>query len=250
MGKIRTDQNYLLIMKKNIHKTILLKLSGEALGGLGQGINVKTLNKTATTINKLQASGLRLAIVMGAGNWWRKRQQGQGMDPKTADYIGITATLMNALALQQALQKLKVKAIVQTFVGSEIELTEPINKKKAQTTLKQGQVVIFAGGTGRPFFTTDTAAAKQAVMIKADLLLKTGPVDGVYDKDPNKYKAAKKFLKLEMKQAIKLGLKVMDQQAFVICQKNKIPILVCKWGSAKRLVGCLKAGRGGTLVRP
>ncbi|MFZ5390894.1 MAG: uridine monophosphate kinase [Patescibacteria group bacterium] len=237
-------------MKKDIHKTILLKLSGEALGAAGQGVNVKILNKTAGLIKELYKQDLRIAIVVGAGNWFRKRQQGLTLEAKSADYMGITATLMNALALRQALIKINVPCLIQTFVGSEIELAEPINKLKAQLALQRNKVVIFAGGTGKPFFTTDTAAARQAAMIKADLLIKSGPVDGVYDKDPSKYKSAKKFFDITMSQALKLGLKVMDREAFVVCRRNKIPILVCKWGSAKRLIDCLATGRGGTLVKP
>ncbi len=236
--------------KSIIQKTILLKLSGEALGALGQGINIKTLNKTAGLIKDLQVSGFKIAIVMGAGNWFRKRQQGRGLEPKSADYMGITATLMNALALRQALNKIKVPCLIQTFVGGEIELAGPINQNKARLALCQNKVVIFAGGTGKPFFTTDTAAARQAVMVKADLLVKVGPANGVYNKDPNKYPSAKKFLEVSMSQVIKLNLKVMDKQAFVICRRNRIPILVCKWGNAKRLIDCLKTGRGGTLVKP
>jgi len=237
-------------MTKLRYQRVLLKLSGEALGAVGQGIDPAKLRQAARLIKQIKGRGLNLGIVMGAGNWWRKRNQGRGFEPKTADYIGITATLLNALALRQALLNLHIKVRLQTFVGSELEYAESINKLKARAALQRGEVVIFAGGTGKPFFTTDTAAAQQAVMIKADILVKLGPVDGVYNKDPQQYQSAHKFSELSIDEAIKLNLKVMDKEAFVICRQNKIPVLVCKWGSDKRLIDCLRARRGGTLVRP
>lgn len=227
---------------------VLLKLSGEALGRSGQGIEIEKLNNVAEEIKALHTEGVELLIVMGAGNWWRKRKQGKGYDPVVADYMGIISTDINALALRDALNKKGVKCEVFSHVGTEVKLINKISRGAIEKSLKARRVVVLAGGTGKPFFTTDTAAAEGAVRNHAEVIIKAGPADGVYSADPTKHKNARKYQILSVKDAIKKDLKVMDKAAFEICQKNKIPILVCKWQKGN----VLKAVKGvelGTLVK-
>ncbi|MFA4819076.1 MAG: uridine monophosphate kinase [Patescibacteria group bacterium] len=231
------------------YKRILLKLSGEAFGNAAHGLSAKKLALVVREIRALSRLGVELGIAIGGGNWWRKRDQAQTFHAVTADYMGMTATVLNALALWQALTKARVPSLVQTAIGSEIPLVEPVNKSRARKALSQGKVVIFAGGTGKPFFTTDTAAAQQASLLGAEVLIKAGPADGVYSANPNKYKNAQKFNRLTIKQALRLNLGVMDRQAFAWCEKNKIPIIVCKWqkGTVAKVVKGLSVG---TRVTP
>ncbi|MBI5733964.1 MAG: uridine monophosphate kinase [Candidatus Kerfeldbacteria bacterium] len=236
-------------MAKLAYKRILLKLSGEALGNTGRGLDYKKLNMAVKEIRALTRLGVELGIAIGGGNWWRKRNQSKNFDAVSADYMGMTATVLNALALRQGLAKVGVFSLVQTTIGSEIPLLKPVNEVKARAALKQGRVVIFAGGTGKPFFTTDTAAAQQASLLGAKVLIKAGPADGVYSANPNKHKNAQKFDNLTIKQALRLNLGVMDRQAFAWCEKNKIPIIVCKWqkGMVAKVVRGLAIG---TVVKP
>jgi len=208
---------------------LLLKLSGEALASAERSIDSKKLKIIVAEIKALRRLGVELALVVGGGNIWRKRDQGQGMDPATADYLGLLATVMNSLALKQALEKSKVPVVVQSAVAYDIPLAEVVNQGRARRALAKGKVIIFAGGTGKIGFTTDTAAARVAALIKAEVLVKTGPVDGVYTADPRKVRQARKFSTLTIKEARARKLKVMDKQAFAICAKKKIPIVVCRW---------------------
>jgi len=228
------------------YKRILLKLSGEALGS--NGISHNKLNLVVKQLRALHLSGVELAVVIGGGNIWRKRNQGQGFNPVAADYLGMIATIMNALALKQALEKAGVKTQIQSAINIKVPGTEKVNAVKAQSALARGQVVIFAGGTGKPFFTTDTAAALQAAAIKAEVIIKASTTDGVYTADPKKFKSAKKLAHITIKEAIKKNLGIMDKQAFKICQQRKIPIVVCKWGS--NLVSIVQGKKIGTHVLP
>ncbi len=236
-------------MAKLTYQRVLLKLSGEALGRTASGLDYKKLNMAVKEIRALVRLGVELGIAVGGGNWWRKRNQSKNFDAVSADYMGMTATVLNALALRQGLAKAGVSSLVQTAIGSEIPLLTPVSEIKARAALKQGRVVIFAGGTGKPFFTTDTAAAQQASLIGAEVLIKAGPADGVYSANPNKHKNARKFDSLTIKQALRLNLGVMDRQAFAWCEKSKMPIIVCKWqkGMVAKVVKGLSVG---TIVKP
>jgi len=231
------------------YRRLLLKLSGEAFGQPGQGIDYKKLDAVARELASLRRFGIELGVVVGGGNIWRKRDQGRGMDPDTADYLGLLATVMNGLALRQALRRLKVLVVVQAAVAFDIPLAEPVNGARARKALAQGKIVIFAGGTGEVGFTTDTSAALAAGLVKADVIIKTGPVDGVYTADPLKVKSAKRFSTLTIREALRRRLEVMDRAAFLICAKKKIPIVVCKWKSG--LTARAVLGKPvGTLVTP
>lgn len=227
---------------------VLIKLSGEALGEAGKGIEVSKLNNIAFEIKALHSLGVELLIAMGAGNWWRKRQQGKGYDAVIADYMGMMSTNLNALALKDAFAKQGIKSEIFSNIGSEIKLINKISKTKIEKTLRAKKVVILAGGTGKPFFTTDTAAAQGAVRNNAEVIIKAGPADGVYSADPKKHKNAEKYVSLSTKQAIKKDLKVMDKTAFEICLKNKMPILVCKWQKGN-LLKVVTGSQIGTLVK-
>lgn len=231
------------------YQRVLLKLSGENMGRSGYGIEPSKLKLIVQELKQLLKYGTQVAIVIGAGNIWRKRTHGKGLSGSTADYLGLLATIMNSLALRDALLRENIQVKVQSPIGSDIPRLEPLDVVAARGALRRGQVLIFAGGTGKPFFTTDTAAAQRAVQIKAEVIIKLGPVDGVYSADPRKFKSAKKFKELTLGQAVKYKLQVMDREAFTICRRNRLPIIVAKWqkGSA------LKAAMGkntGTLVRP
>jgi uridylate kinase len=235
-------------MTKNLkYSRVLLKLSGEALGSSGQGIESAKLVNVVKELRVLRRLGVELALVIGAGNIWRKRNQGGGMDEVTADYLGMVATIMNALVLKQALVKSGIKTRVQSYLGTDIPGIEKINSTNAQKALKAGEVVIFASGTGKPFFTTDTAAAQQAAAVEAEVIIKAGPVDGVYSADPFKVKSAHKYGIITMREALKWNLGVMDKEAFKICANKKMPIIVCKWGRGV-LANVVKGKSIGTLV--
>jgi len=225
-------------MKKPIYKKILLKLSGEALqGNQGYGVDPKVAKSIAEQIKEIHGLGIQIACVVGGGNIFRGLKASQeGMDRTTADYIGMLATIINSMILQDSLEK----AGVQTRVLSSIEvkeLAEPYIRRRAIRHLDKKRVVIFAGGTGNPYFTTDTAAALKAIEINADVILKATKVDGVYSQDPMKNKNAKKFTKLTYLEVLKKGLKVMDATAISLCMDNKLPIVVfnlTKQGNIRR----------------
>ena len=229
------------------YRRVLLKLSGEAFSSSGRSLEPKKLTVIVREIKVLRRLGVELGVVVGGGNIWRKREQGQGMDEVTADFMGMLATVMNALALRQALRRSGVKSHVFTYLAFDLPQVSRAAKASVRSALKKGEVVIFAGGTGKPFFTTDTAAARDADLIGADLLVKAGPVDGVYTADPRKVKTAKKFSSLTIREALKRRLKVIDKQAFILCQKKKIPIIVCRWRSGL-LARAVKGRPLGTLV--
>jgi len=228
------------------YKRILLKLSGETLSGKGGwGINSGALSSLVKEIRPLFNKKIQIAIVIGAGNIWRGATK--KMDRVTADHMGMIATVMNALALKESLSKNGIPATVQSaFVVSDF--VEKYSPQKAVKYLKKNKVVVFAGGTGKPFYTTDTTAALRAKEIKADVLLKATQVDGVYDSDPQKNKKAKRFASLSFAEALKRKLKVMDATAFHICGKRHLPIIVFNFHKKGNLVKVLDDPSIGTIV--
>ena len=207
------------------YKRVMLKLSGEALAGEnGFGLDFTVATKIANEIKKIVDLGVEVGAVVGGGNIWRGRS-GEGMDRTTADYMGMLATCINALALQDALEGIGVKTRVQTAIEMK-EIAEPFIRRRAVRHLEKGRVVIFGAGSGNPYFSTDTAAALRAAEIEADVILLAKNVDGVYDKDPNKFADAKKYDTLTYMEVIEQGLQVMDTTATTLCMDNNIPILV------------------------
>lgn len=228
---------------------ILLKLSGEALAGDdGFGIDPRRAVDIAARVRNVREMGVDVAIVIGAGNLWRGRVGlNRGMDQATADYMGMLATVMNALALMDALESLDVVTRVQSAIEMR-SVAEPYIRRRAIRHLEKGRVVIFGGGTGNPYFTTDTAAALRATEIGADVLIKATKVDGVYDSDPHKNPMAKRFDRISYIDAINLRLKVMDTTALTLCMENKLPILVVNLWDEAALAQALTGKPVGTLV--
>ena len=209
------------------YKRVLLKLSGEALMGKQEfGISTDMINMFSKQIVELANLGIEIAIVIGGGNIFRGMSgEEQGIDRVTGDHMGMLATVINALALQNTIEKLGVQTRVQT--GLEIpRVAEPFIKRKAQRHLEKGRVVIFGAGTGNPYFTTDTAAALRGMEIEADIVMKGTKVDGIFDKDPAKYADAKKYDTITYSDVIAKGLQVMDTAAISLCMDNNLPILV------------------------
>ncbi len=238
-----------LSKEKCPYKRILLKFSGEALSGEnGFGIDPQKAMQIAKEVKALKHDGVELAIVVGAGNLWRGQQGIElGMDRATADYMGMLATVMNAMALMDAIEKFDVPTRVMTAIKMD-QVAEPYIRRRAISHLTKGQVVIFAGGTGNPFFTTDTAAALRAVEIEADIVIKATKVDGVYDKDPKKFADAVKYDKISFMDAIKKQVKVMDTTALTLCMENQLPILVLNFWEENALKDAFDGKDIGTLV--
>jgi len=237
---------------KNLaYKRVLLKISGEALmGQQGYGIDPNVVNNIALEIKNAHDMGAEIAIVVGGGNIFRGVQNSTqyGMDQASADYVGMLATVMNAAILQSFLRKLKVPCRVQTAITMN-EIAEPYIRFKAIRHLEKGRVVIFAAGTGNPFFTTDTAAALRAAEIDAEaMLMAKNKVDGVYDKDPRKYSDAKKYDKLTYDEMMLKDLKVIDSTAISLCRNNNIPILVFDFAGKGSIEKILEGKKIGTYV--
>jgi uridylate kinase len=235
-------------MAKTAYKRILLKLSGEALmGDDAYGINRATITDIVTQVKEIVDMGVEVGIVIGGGNIFRGvAPAAEGMDRAQADYMGMLATVMNALALQDAMRHMGVEARVQSALG--IEFVEPYVRAKALRALEKGRVVIFGAGTGNPFFTTDTAAALRGAEIDAQVVLKATKVDGIYTADPKKDPSATKYDTVTFDEAIAKDLKVMDATAFTLCRDQKLPIAVFnifKKGALKRVV---MGEKEGTLV--
>ncbi|MDO9302271.1 MAG: UMP kinase [Anaerolineales bacterium] len=231
------------------YKRILLKLSGEALSGKsGFGIDVDEAESIAVRIKEVRDMGVDVAVVIGAGNLWRGKQGlERGMDRSTEDYMGMLATVMNAMALMDALER---KGVF-TRVMSAIEMraiAEPYIRRRAVRHLEKGRVVIFGAGTGNPFFSTDTAAALRATEIDAQIVIKATKVDGVYDADPKKNLDAKKFTQLSYIEVLNRRLEVMDSTAITLCMENNLPILVLNFWDPNALLGALRGEAVGTLV--
>ncbi|MDP3013430.1 MAG: UMP kinase [Candidatus Subteraquimicrobiales bacterium] len=231
-------------------KRILLKLSGEALTNEKVfGINPDVMQSIANQIKELHDEGLEVAIVMGGGNIFRGTQaSAAGMDRTTADYIGMVATVMNALALQDALEKICVFTRVQTAISMQ-EVAEPYIRRRAIRHLEKGRVVIFAAGTGNPYFSTDTAAVLRALEIDAEVILKATKVNGVYDSDPLVNPNAKKFSELTYMEVINKQLRVMDSTAISLCMDNKIPIIVFNMKQVGNIKKVVLGEPIGTVVR-
>lgn len=221
----------------------MLKLSGEAFGN--KGIEQEALDKLATQIARIRARGVEIAVVVGGGNILRGEEAPQ-IDRVVADQMGMLATVINALALQDALERRGVKTNLQSAVA--VSLAEPLNQRRAKQALDNGEVVIFAGGTGNPFVTTDTAAALRASEIKADLLLKATNVDGVYTGDPRRDKSAKRLKRVSYQEVIQKKLAVMDIAAIDICCHNRIPIIVLDLFKPGNLEKAIAGEEVGTLV--
>jgi len=241
------------MMKQPAYKRIVLKLSGEALQGkVHHGIDSQVLLSIAKQIKGLRDLNVDVAIVLGGGNIFRGQEntalRGLDMDRSVADYMGMLATVINGLALQNVLEKIGVPTRVMTAIEMQ-RIAEPYIRRKAIRHLEKGRVIIFVAGTGNPYFTTDTAAALRAMEIRADAILKATKVDGVYSADPLKVKNARKFSQLKYLDVLKKGLKVMDATAISLCMDNKLPIVVFnlhREGNIKRVVTGEKIG---TIVR-
>jgi len=213
-----------------VYNRVLIELSGEMLAGDGKAINMQRLDSLAAQLGDIRSCGVQIAVVIGAGNIWRGAGKQNVMNRPKADMVGMMATVVNALALQGVLENSGVSACVLSAIEfepvMEVEYVEPYVGGYAVNYLQEGKIVIFAGGTGNPYFTTDTAAALRALQIKADVLLKATKVDGVYSSDPLFDPNAKRFSELNLKEALQRDLKVMDAAAFSLCKDNKLPIVV------------------------
>ncbi len=233
---------------KPIYKRVLLKISGEALAGEQRfGINEDMTRKVAQEIKQIHDLGVEVAIVVGGGNFWRGRSS-QDMDRATADYIGMLATVMNSLALQEALLAAGVSAKVQTAIEMR-EVAEPYARRKALSHLESGDVVIFGAGTGSPFFSTDTTAALRAAEMNADVILLAKNVDGVYDSDPNVNPDAVKFDELTHMEVLERDLKVMDLTAATLCKDNNICIHVFALAEEGNVLKAIAGEKIGTVIK-
>ncbi|RYZ80190.1 MAG: UMP kinase [Proteobacteria bacterium] len=236
-------------MSKPVYKRILLKLSGEALAGAqGQGINTTIIKQIANDVSEAYKTGVEIGIVIGGGNIYRGvAASAEGMDRASADYMGMLATCINALALQDALEKAQVPTRVQTAIEMA-EIAEPYIRRRAIRHLEKGRIVIFGAGTGNPFFTTDTAASLRAMEISAEVIMKATKVDGIYDKDPNKFTDAKKFEKISYIEVLNKGLQVMDSTAISLCMDNKLPIITFDLTKPGNVLRAVLGEKIGTLV--
>lgn len=212
------------------YASILLKLSGEAFADGAGGVDVETTRAMAQQIGEVHADGVSIAVVVGGGNIWRgKVHQAAGMERATADYMGMLATVINALALQGALERMGVASRVQTAIAMH-QIAEPYIRRRAIRHLEKGRVVIFAAGTGNPYFTTDTTAALRAVEVGAQAILKATKVDGIYTADPKKDPTATRFERLDYMDVLQRGLEVMDSTSMALCMDNHLPIIVFDMG--------------------
>lgn len=236
-------------MKEPVYKRILLKLSGEALAGSqGTGINTATIQQIAQDVAEAFSSGIQIGLVIGGGNIYRGvAASAEGMDRASADYMGMLATCINALALQDALEKAGVPTRVQTAIEMA-EIAEPYIRRKAIRHLEKGRIVIFAAGTGNPFFTTDTAASLRAMEINAQVIMKATKVDGIYDKDPAKHADAVKYDKISYIDVLNQGLQVMDSTAISMCMDNKLPIITFNLNKPGNIMRAVMGEKIGTLV--
>ena len=235
-------------MSEAKYKRVLLKLSGEALAGEDKtGINIKVVGEICDKVKEVVEMGVEVAIVVGGGNFWRGRRNGEQMEKTTADYMGMLATAMNALALQDAIEARGINTRVQTAIEMR-EIAEPFIQRKAEKHLKRGRVVIFACGTGHPYFTTDTAAVLRATEIKADIILLGKAIDAVYSADPKIQKDAIRFEEISYLDVLNKDLKVMDSTATAMCRDNNIPLLVFGIADPENIVRAVKGEKIGTIV--
>ena len=233
-----------------IYKRILLKLSGEALlGERSYGIDPKRIAQYAKDIKSITDLGVEVAVVIGGGNIFRGvSAASNGIDRVQGDYMGMLATVINGMALQSSLEEEKIQTRLQTALKIE-EVAEPYIKRKAVRHLEKKRVVIFGGGTGNPFFTTDSAAVLRATEINADVILKGTRVDGVYDSDPEKNNNAVKFDSISFSEVIKKNLKVMDSTAFTLSQENDLPIIVFNMNKTGNLLKLINGDKIGTIIK-
>lgn len=230
------------------YQRILLKLSGEALAGETHfGLNYDVLTDICKSVQRCAAEGVQIGIVVGGGNFWRGRESG-GMDRTRADHMGMLATTINALALADVLESLGVDVRVQTAITMQ-QVAEPYIRNRAMRHLQKGRVVIFGCGTGNPFFSTDTAAALRAVEIEADIFFKATMVDGVYDKDPNRFDDAVKYDTLTYSEVLANGLAVMDSTAATMCKDNDMPMLVFDLSRPDNIYDAMMGEDVGTIVK-
>jgi uridylate kinase len=241
-----------VIKKKPVlrYQRVLLKLSGEALaGGRGAGFDFAVLDRLANEIKTVREMGVRIGLVIGGGNIVRGQSLSQmGMDRVGADYMGMLGTIINALALQDVLERKGVETRVMTSIRME-EIAEPYIRRRALRHFEKGRTIIFAGGTGNPYFSTDTAAALRAIQMKADVIIKATSVDGVYSADPKKDKKAKFFSEITYRDVILQRLGVMDQTAITLCDENKLPMIVLNIKQEGAVARAIRGERVGTLVR-
>ncbi len=230
-----------------MYKRVILKLSGEALSGkAGFGIDDKTVKTVCEQLKSVVELGVEVGIIVGGGNFWRGRQ-GREMDRSTADHMGMLATVMNALALQDALERMEVPTRVQTAL-SITRIAEPYILRRALRHLEKGRIVIFGCGTGNPFFTTDTAASLRAAEIEADAILLAKNVDGIYDSDPHLNKDAKKYDTISYMDVINQGLKAMDTTSISMCMENHIPIIAFGLNEENSILRAVKGETIGTKI--
>lgn len=238
------------IMKKPAYKRILLKLGGESLcGEKGYGIDTQKINFIAREITEIKELGVQVAIVIGGGNIFRGQEGSEkGIDRVSADYMGMLATVINALALQDSLEKLNVETRVQTAIEMKA-IAEPYIRRKAIRHLEKDRIVILAAGTGNPYFTTDTAAALRAIELNAEAILKATKVDGIYESDPLKNTKAVKFKNLGFLEFLNKGLKVMDATSISLCMENNIPVIVFNLNTVGNIRRVVFGEKIGTMVK-
>ena len=234
---------------KPAYKRILLKLSGEALAGKqSTGINTAVIQNIAEDVAQAHRAGVEIGLVIGGGNIFRGiAASAEGMDRASSDYMGMLATVINSLALQDALEKQNVPTRVQSAIAMA-EIAEPYIRRRAMRHLEKGRLVIFGAGTGNPYFTTDTAASLRAMEINAQVLMKATKVDGIYDKDPMKNADAKKYEKIKYIEVLNQGLEVMDSTAISLCMDNKLPILTFDLTQRGNILKAVMGENIGTLV--
>ena len=229
------------------YKRVILKISGEALSGSDKNIDFDIVNDVASQIIEITKMGIEIGIIVGGGNIWRGRS-GKGMDRTTADHMGMLATVINALALQDALESLGACARVQTAIEMQ-QIAEPYVRRRAMRHMEKGRVVIFACGTGNPFFTTDTATALRAAEVEADLILLAKNVDGVYDDDPKLNPNAKKIDEISYMEIINRGLHAMDTTSITLCMENNIPVIAFPLNEKNSIIRVLSGEKMGTVIK-
>ena len=245
MGKLKKN-NFMQVPK---YTRILLKISGEALiGDCNYGIDTKIMDNIADQIKEVVEMGLEIAVVIGGGNFWRGvSASANGMDRTTADYIGMLATVMNAVGLQDSLEKKGISTRVQSSITMQ-QIAEPFIRRRALRHLEKKRVVIFAGGTGNPYFSTDTAAALRALEINAEIIFKATKVDGVYNKDPKKFSDAEKYESLTFMEVLNKDLRILDSTAISLCLENNLPIVVFDITKPGNIKSVILGNKIGTLV--
>ena len=235
-------------MARPAYDSVLLKLSGEAFGGRDSAVDAATTAAIARQIGDVAADGVRIAVVVGGGNIWRgKAHEAGAMDRATADYMGMLATVINALALQDALERIGVQSRVQTAIQMQ-QIAEPYIRRRAMRHLEKGRVVIFGAGTGNPYFSTDTAAALRANEVDAEVVMKATNVDGIYTADPKTDPSATKYQTITFQEVLEQDLKVMDAAAIALCRENHLPILVFNMMAPGNLLAAVRGDVVGTLV--